>query len=715
MAGWPPKKNAAFVLEFPIYDADGDPVSSAAALDSEVSIDGGAFVDCTNEATEITAGDGQYALSLTAAEMNGDRIMVITKTTTSGAKTAVNLMYTSVRQIDDLAFPVTTGRGLLVESDNVVHADLKEWLGVAPLALSSQRVQSLVGAMSSGVIAAATFAAGAIDAAAIAADAIGASEIADGAIDAGAIATGAIDADALAANAIAATKIATGAITSGKFAAGAIDASAIAADAIGSSELAATAAQEIADQVWDELMSGHLTVGSFGQVLNGLGARTGEVNDVAPAAGDFDVDGFTEATNAHFAGHVLVFTSGALLGQARIISTYTGAGQNCAFDRAFTEAPADNDDFVILGGLAGGLGRLIATESDGDAHADLKQWLGTAPNALQSGRVDSYVGAFASAVIDAAAIAADAIGASELAADAVAEIADAIWDEDIVAAHGTASTAGLLLRVLGAAISTRVNNATLNALLGVADTAGTDLPEQVWAETARTLTALGFVLAAADIGTDAIGAAELATDAVNEIRDAILSDSTPFAGAAITEVRLSELDAGTAGKMAAEVDIIKAGVVAVTGAVNDVAATTTDFDTDGFTEASDDHFNGHWLVFTSGALAGQARMIRDYTGTGQNVAFDRALTEAPADNDTFTILAVQSGAWETILARLTDVEGESAVSNRMVLWAVAKLVNKVDASTTTVSIKKTDDTTQLFSQTATVDSGADPITVLDTA
>ena len=38
---------------------------------------------------------------------------------------------------------------------------------------------------------------------------------------------------------------------------------------------------------------------------------------------------------------------------------------------------------------------------------------------------------------------------------------------------------------------------------------------------------------AAQIATDAIGSAELATTAINEIRDAILSDSTPFAGANI--------------------------------------------------------------------------------------------------------------------------------------------------------------------------------------
>jgi len=57
----------------------------------------------------------------------------------------------------------------------------------------------------------------------------------------------------------------------------------------------------------------------------------------------------------------------------------------------------------------------------------------------------------------------------------LAAIADAVWDEDIEAAHGTDATAGLLLRALGAAISNRSNNATLDALLGVADTAGVDL------------------------------------------------------------------------------------------------------------------------------------------------------------------------------------------------------------------------------------------------
>jgi hypothetical protein len=74
--------------------------------------------------------------------------------------------------------------------------------------------------------------------------------------------------------------------------------------------------------------------------------------------------------------------------------------------------------------------------------------------------------------ITAAGINADAITAAKVAADVHAESADATWDENIVSAHGAASAAGLLLRVLGAAISTRSNNATLEALLGVADAAG---------------------------------------------------------------------------------------------------------------------------------------------------------------------------------------------------------------------------------------------------
>src|SRR3990172_7829808 len=92
---WPPKKNTAFDLYFGIRDADGDLVTGATGLDSEVSIDGAGFNDVTpGEAAEIGT-TGIYKLALAAGEMNGDVIIVQTKTSTAGAKTFVTTLYTT--------------------------------------------------------------------------------------------------------------------------------------------------------------------------------------------------------------------------------------------------------------------------------------------------------------------------------------------------------------------------------------------------------------------------------------------------------------------------------------------------------------------------------------------------------------------------------------------------------------------------------------------
>lgn len=60
-----------------------------------------------------------------------------------------------------------------------------------------------------------------------------------------------------------------------------------------------------------------------------------------------------------------------------------------------------------------------------------------------------------------------------------AAIADAVWDENVVAAHGSSDTAGRLLRALGEVIAGRANNATLAALLAVPDVAAATLPSTV--------------------------------------------------------------------------------------------------------------------------------------------------------------------------------------------------------------------------------------------
>jgi hypothetical protein len=89
-------KNTAFRVTFPIYDNTGALVTGAAGLDSEVSIDGDDYVDCTNEAVEIGPSSGTYRLDLTAGEMNGDTIAVLVKTSTTDAKTTVLIFYPTV-------------------------------------------------------------------------------------------------------------------------------------------------------------------------------------------------------------------------------------------------------------------------------------------------------------------------------------------------------------------------------------------------------------------------------------------------------------------------------------------------------------------------------------------------------------------------------------------------------------------------------------------
>jgi hypothetical protein len=98
------KKNIDTRIVFPIVDADGDAVSSAADLDSEyISWDsadhGGAAPsasDCGHEATEI-GSTGIYYLDVGAAEINKDFTLIQIKTSTSGAKTQMILICTIPR------------------------------------------------------------------------------------------------------------------------------------------------------------------------------------------------------------------------------------------------------------------------------------------------------------------------------------------------------------------------------------------------------------------------------------------------------------------------------------------------------------------------------------------------------------------------------------------------------------------------------------------
>lgn len=352
MSDWPPKKNAAFIVTFPIYDADGDLVTGAADLDSEVSKDGGNFTDCTNEAAEVAVTSGIYTLSLTSDEMNCDRAATITKTSTSGAKTAVNVMYTAIRQLIDLAFPTTSGRSVDVEATGEVGINLDNVVGTLDAAeIGADAITAAK--IAAGAIDAATFAAGAIDAAAIAADAIGASEIADGAIDAGAIAADAITAD----------KIADSAIDAATFAAGAIDAAAIAADAIGASELA----QAAADQVWStaartltalgfnlantDFAAGAIDAAAIATDAIGAAELAADAaNEIADAVLKRDIDQVEATMALHSLGTAILKAVSRIVDDAGTLKTYRTDGLTLHMSQTVTtDAALDPVDELTAG------------------------------------------------------------------------------------------------------------------------------------------------------------------------------------------------------------------------------------------------------------------------------------------------------------------------------------------------------------------------------
>lgn len=90
-----PIRNQALRITFGLWLTTGLINTGASGLDSEVSIDGGTYADCTNEATEIATASGTYYLDITSGEMNGDTIAIQVKSSTTNAITYKITIYPS--------------------------------------------------------------------------------------------------------------------------------------------------------------------------------------------------------------------------------------------------------------------------------------------------------------------------------------------------------------------------------------------------------------------------------------------------------------------------------------------------------------------------------------------------------------------------------------------------------------------------------------------
>jgi hypothetical protein len=334
----------------------------------------------------------------------------------------------------------------------------------------------------------------------------------------------------------------------------------------------------------------------------------------AGGASTITLDAAASAVNDFYKGALCHLSAGTGAGQTRAITAYDGTTKIATVAPAWATAPAVGTTFDLLA--------FGATTAAATADVNLVTWLGSAPNALIAGRVDAN-----------AQVVGDKTGYSLSAAGV-----DDIWDENIVAAHGTADTAGRALRTLDA-ISDRTNNSNLNDLLGVPDSIGGDVPgqttDEVWDE------ALIAHTSAATMGANQNQIDDIETDTQN------IQSRLPLAlvGGTRMDSSVQEMAANVLTASALASDAVTE-IRSIVSGTSDSGSTTTMVDT-ARTEADTDYWKGMFILFTSGTISGQVRLITAFDPALDQITFAPATTQA-VSTQTYEILPnarVDLGLW----------------------------------------------------------------------
>jgi hypothetical protein len=138
---------------------------------------------------------------------------------------------------------------------------------------------------------------------------------------------------------------------------GTLDEAEIGANAIGASELATDAADEIADETWDEKLNGgghrikhsaadYVRKSSGGGdeiILEDGTAQAGTTNTITLEAG-------SETTDNIYHGCLIAINGGTGLGQSRSILAYNGTTLVATVDKDFVTAPSSDSEYIIYAG-----------------------------------------------------------------------------------------------------------------------------------------------------------------------------------------------------------------------------------------------------------------------------------------------------------------------------------------------------------------------------
>ncbi len=334
------------------------------------------------------------------------------------------------------------------------------------------------------------------------------------------------------------------------------DAMDLVADAVDASALATSGVDEIADAVWDEPIAGHAGAGSTGEALARVDvdvstrAEAGDAMTLTPTAAESLVaDVWDEAQADHLtAGSVgkSLDDAGATADPNAIadavwdepLAGHTGAGSmgqlqsRCDTPISTRAQPGDPMDLQSNAVSSTSLDSSAVDEIvDGIWDEDMSGHTGAGTAGEQQNRLDGDVTSRA-APGDAMDLVADALDSGSLADSGMDKIVDQVWEEAIADHSGTVgSTAEALASGVApptpAAIADAVWDEALSGHVGAGST-GEALGRVDVQVSSRAAPG-----AAMDLVNDAVDSSSLATSAAQEIRDQILSDSTPFAGANI--------------------------------------------------------------------------------------------------------------------------------------------------------------------------------------
>lgn len=265
---------------------------------------------------------------------------------------------------------------------------------------------------------------------------------------------------------------------------------------------------------------------------------------------------------------------------------------------AQADTNGQNIGFMFTG--TGVIPQVVNIITDGaPPSVNIATWLGSAPNALQSGRIDAYIGAIASGVIAAASFASGALDAvwsvatRTLTAFGFTAAANVTQVDGVAnATHASGMLPSDVRNWVGVAPnalqSGRVDSyvgAILNGVITAASHAAGAL-DAVWSTAARTLTAFGFTNVSANV-SQWLGVAPNA-----------------LVAGKVDAVPVGHSGTGSSGTATALTLAASASAVA-------------------------QYYRGLGLIITSGANAGVVRIITDYT-TGKVASFNALPATADA-------------------------------------------------------------------------------------